>query len=416
MASSGFSIQNIPQLPPDPLFGLKARYTADTRTNKVDLGIGAYRDQDGKPWVLPSVKLAEKAIHEDPAYNHEYLPIAGLQQFTSAAAKVILGSDSKALKDDKVVSVQTLSGTGALHVAALFIKRFYKGSGSVYISSPTWANHIQVFETQGLKIESYPYWNYATKELDLKGFLGAINSAPEGSVFLLHACAHNPTGLDPTRSQWTEILGAIKKKNHLALFDSAYQGFASGSLENDAFAVRSAIDSFDGSLPILICQSFAKNVGMYGERAGVFHYVSATKDAALQSAVLSQLQKITRCELSNPPAYGAKIVSKILNTPELYAQWERDLVTMSSRIKEMRQTLRSELESLGTPGTWDHITTQQGMFSFTGLSKPQVDSLEKDHGVYLVGSGRASMAGFNLGNVKAVAKAIDQVVREASKL
>ncbi|KAH3668696.1 hypothetical protein OGAPHI_002450 [Ogataea philodendri] len=410
-----FSTQNIPQLPPDPLFGLKSRYTEDSRSNKVDLGIGAYRDNSGNPWILPSVKLAENLLQNSKDYNHEYLPISGFKSFTDAAARVILGDDSKAIVQDRLVSIQSLSGTGALHIAGKFLKDFYVSESSaepplIYVSQPTWANHIQLFEYIGLKIATYPYWDAKTKSLDLDGFLDAIKKAPQGSVFLLHATAHNPTGLDPTPDQWLKILKAVEQGGHLALFDSAYQGFSSGSLEKDAWAVREAVDK-QYRFPIVVCQSFAKNAGMYGERVGAVHVVLPDHDAALNKAVLSQLSKIVRSELSNPPAYGAKIVSLILNTPELKKQWEEDLVTMSSRISKMRKTLTAELENLGTPGTWKHISEQQGMFSFTGLSPAQVERLEKKHGVYLVGSGRASIAGLNEGNVKHVAQCIDEVVR-----
>ncbi|KAI0463220.1 Aspartate aminotransferase, cytoplasmic [Komagataella kurtzmanii] len=410
-----FSTQNIPQLPPDPLFGLKARYTADSRSDKVDLGIGAYRDNDGKPWVLPAVSRAETLLKEDPLYNHEYLPISGFAEFTSAAAKVILGDDSPALKENRVVSIQSLSGTGALHVVGAFVKKFYKVNSTdkepvIYLSDPTWANHVQIFDTLGLQIAKYPYWNDATKSLDLAGFLDAIKSAPKHSVFLLHACAHNPTGLDPTQDEWKQILDALAQYQHLPLFDSAYQGFASGSLDKDNWAVRTAI-AHEGKFPIIICQSFAKNCGMYGERVGAVHLVLPEKDEKLSKAVSSQLQKIIRSEISNPPAYGAKVVGKILNSPDLRKQWEADLITMSTRIHKMRVALRDELVRLGTPGNWDHIVNQQGMFSFTGLKKEQVAKLESDHGIYLVGSGRASIAGLNENNVKRVAAAIDQVVR-----
>lgn len=413
---SVFSLDNIPQLPPDPLFGLKARFSKDSRSDKVDLGIGAYRDDKGKPWVLPSIRAAEKLLQNDPNYNHEYLGIAGLPEFTSAAARIIFGDDSPALKESRVLSVQSLSGTGALHIAGVFLKQFYSASNTVYLSNPTWANHKQIFENVGLKIASYPYWDASTKSLDLEGFLSEIEKAPKGSIFLLHSCAHNPTGLDPTPEQWDAIIDAIAKNNHFALIDSAYQGFASGSLENDALAVRKAVNHHS-KMPILLCQSFAKNCGMYGERVGAIHMVLHEQDDKLKSAILSQLQKIVRSEISNPPAYGAKVVTKVLQTPELMQQWQKDMETMSSRITSMRKELRRKLEGLGTPGTWAHITEQQGMFSFTGLTTEQVSLLEQEHAVYLVSSGRASVAGLNAKNVEKVAQAIDDVVRKThSKL
>lgn len=411
MASSHV-FSTIPEIPADALFALKARYTADTRTQKVDLGIGAYRDANGKPWVLPSVREAEKLIHQDPEYNHEYLAIAGFAPFLTASAKVILGEDSKAIKDGKVVSLQTLSGTGALHIAARFLRNFYNKSQTVYLSQPTWGNHFQVFETLGLKTATYKYWDAATKSLDINGYLQDIESAEPGSIFVLHSCAHNPTGLDPTREQWVQILEAIKRKGHLPLFDSAYQGFASGDLNNDAWALQQGVEILNET-PILVCQSFAKNVGMYGERIGAFHLVLPSTEN--KKAILSQLQGFTRSEISNPPSYGAKIVTKILTTPALRTQWEQDLVTMSQRIYKQRVALRDQLVALQTPGTWDHIVSQQGMFSFTGLTKAQVQRLETEHAVYLASSGRASVAGLNDNNVQYVAKAIDEAVRYTAR-
>lgn len=403
---------SITELPPDPLFGLKARFVKDTRKVKIDLGIGAYRDNEGKPWILPAVKLAEQKLINSPSYNHEYLGITGFDTFVKESAKVILGNDSQAIVNDhKLISQQSLSGTGALHVAGVFLKNFFAGEHTIYVSKPTWANHNQIFTTAGFKVETYPYWDAATKSLDLKGFLSTIKSAPAKSIFLLHACAHNPTGLDPTEDQWKTILAELNKREHLVLFDSAYQGFASGDLDKDAFAIRYAVNNNVLDTPIVICQSFAKNVGMYGERVGAVHIILPKPDEKLNRAILSQLNKIIRSEISNPPAYGSKIVATILTDPALYSQWRKDLITMSTRITKMRTALRNKLVELETPGTWDHIVSQTGMFSFTGLSADEVARLEEKHGVYLVSSGRASVAGLNEGNVEAVAIAIDEVVR-----
>jgi aspartate aminotransferase len=410
-------LPNIKELPPDPLFGLKARYVQDSRSDKVDLGIGAYRDNNGKPWILPAVKQAEAKLINDPSYNHEYLAIEGYGAFVESASKIILGADSVAVKENRLVSQQSLSGTGALHLVGKFLKEFYTANGDVkiYLSKPTWANHNQIFQTLGFETASYPYWDAENKSLDLKGFLDAIDSAPKGSIFLLHACAHNPTGLDPTKEQWAEIIKKLSEKDHLPLFDSAYQGFASGDLELDSHSIRTAVNSKLFKAPIVICQSFAKNCGMYGERVGAVHVIPSESSDQLNKAIASQLKKIIRSEISNPPAYGAKIVATILNDETLYKQWKDDLVTMSSRIKAMRDKLKSKLEALQTPGTWDHIVNQTGMFSFTGLSPEMVKRLEEKHAVYLVSSGRASVAGLNDGNIDKVAKAIDEVVRFHSK-
>lgn len=399
----------VKQLPPDALFDIKKRLSQDTRSVKVDLGIGAYRDNSGKPWVLPSVRSAEAQLQKDPNYNHEYLPIAGLPSFTSGAARTIFGDD---YDEKRVISVQSISGTGALHIAAKFIEKFLPNR-TVYLSNPTWANHKAIFEGQRLITAQYPYWNANTKSLELDGFLDTIKTAQEGSIFVLHACAHNPTGLDPNQEQWNHILDSIVQKNHVVLFDSAYQGFATGDLNRDAYAVRLGLNKLEKVAPVIVCQSFAKNVGMYGERVGCFHLVLPQSDNITQvkPAVASQLAAIVRSEVSNPPAYGAKIVSTILNSPELTKQWHEDMITMSSRIKQMRYQLRDHLVELETPGNWDHIVGQCGMFSFTALTPQMVQRLEQNHAVYMTSSGRASIAGLNEGNVLYVAKAIDEVVR-----
>ncbi|KAH3899693.1 aspartate transaminase AAT2 SCDLUD_003978 [Saccharomycodes ludwigii] len=410
---------SVQQLPPDALFNLKARLSKDPRPLKVDLGIGAYRDNNGKPWVLPSVVKAEKLITSDPNYNHEYLGISGLPQLTKAAAKTIIGHAN--FDHDRIISVQSLSGTGALHIASKFLSIIpTTKSKTVYISDPTWINHVNIFENEGFKVEKYPYWDYENKCLNFDAMLSYFQSIENGGIILLHACAHNPTGMDPTETQWRQILDVMHEKDHFVLFDSAYQGFASGSLEKDAFAIRLAVNEKLRDSCLLICQSFAKNVGMYGERVGCFHVVLPEGgNPSVSTSVLSHLNKITRSEVSNPPAYGAKIVSTILTNEELTNQWHKDLITMSGRIKEMRYKLRDHLVTLKTPGNWDHIVQQCGMFSFTGLNSEMAQRLEKKHAVYITGNGRASIAGLNEGNVEYVAKAIDEVVRhfqEQSKL
>ena len=315
----------------------------------------------------------------------------------------------------QVVSFQTISGTGAVHLGALFLSKFYPRPSSqpIYFSSPTWANHNQIFSNVHLPIKTYPYFSPSTKGLDFAGMKAAIQSAPEGSIMLLHACAHNPTGVDPTRDQWIELSKIIRQKKHFPFFDCAYQGFASGDLERDAWAVRYFIEQ---GFEMCIAQSFAKNFGLYGERAGAFHFVTgAGSDAQNTIARIgSQLAILQRSEISNPPAYGARIASLVLNDPELFKLWEDNLRTMSGRIKDMRTALRENLEKLDTPGSWKHITEQIGMFSFTGLTEAQVGKMRQEAHVYMTKNGRISMAGLNTGNVEYVAKAINKVVTETS--
>lgn len=327
----------------------------------------------------------------------------------------MLGADSPAFADKRVTSMQTISGTGACHLGGLFLSRFYKPQTSIYVSNPTWANHNQIFSNVQLPVKQYPYFDKSTKGLDFKGMSQALQDAPERSVILLHACAHNPTGVDPTQEQWKEIASIMKSKKQFPFFDCAYQGFASGDLDQDAWAVRYFIEQ---GFELCIAQSFAKNFGLYGERAGCFHFVTSPGSDAQNTIkrIASQLAILQRSEISNPPAYGARIASTILNDEKLFREWEENLKTMSGRIKEMRTALRSKLEELKTPGTWNHITDQIGMFSFTGLTEQQVLKIRSDAHVYMTKNGRISMAGLNTGNVEYVAKAVDKVVRETAKL
>ena len=365
--------------------------------------------------LTPAVEQADEILRNDPELNHEYLPIAGLGPFTTKAADLILGADSPALSEKRASSVQTISGTGAVHLGALFLAKFYKVNGAnrtVYLSNPTWANHNQIFTNVGIPIATYPYFDKKTKGLDFEGMKKALNEAPDRSIILLHACAHNPTGVDPTAEQWREISQLMKAKKHFPFFDCAYQGFASGDLDRDAGAVRYFVEQ---GFELVIAQSFAKNFGLYGERAGCFHFVaSPSPDAqSITTRVASQLAILQRSEISNPPIYGARIAATVLNDAALFAEWKENLRTMSGRIITMRQALRGKLEELGTPGTWNHITDQIGMFSFTGLTEPQVLKLREAYHIYMTKNGRISMAGLNTRNVEYVAKAVDKVVREA---
>ena len=315
----------------------------------------------------------------------------------------------------QVTSYQTISGTGAVHLGGLFLSKFYPRPSDqpIYFSSPTWANHNQIFSNVRLPLKTYPYFSTKSKGLDFEGMQSAIESAPEGSIILLHACAHNPTGVDPTRDQWKKIAKVVRARKHFPFFDCAYQGFASGNLENDAWAVRYFVSE---GFELCVAQSFAKNFGLYGERAGAFHFVTGPGSDAVNTVgrISSQLAILQRSEISNPPAYGARIASLVLNDPALFKEWEANLRTMSGRIIDMRKVLREKLEELnGKEGSWRHITDQIGMFSFTGLTEKQVLKIREDAHVYMTKNGRISMAGLNTGNVEYTAKAIDKVVREA---
>ncbi|KAG9119003.1 Aspartate aminotransferase, cytoplasmic [Ceratobasidium sp. 392] len=427
--SSVSTFAKVPLAPPDSIFKLTAAYKADTYPQKVNLGVGAYRDDDNKPWVLPVVKKATELLLNDPTLDHEYLPITGLPEYTSAAARLILGADSPAISENRVarceflgcqfanfidltqsLSVQTISGTGANHLGALFLSRFYEWTDNkpqVFLSNPTWINHFAIMRNVQIEPLTYPYYNPKTIGLDFTGLIDALKAAPVRSVFLLHACAHNPTGVDPTEEQWKEIADVVLEKGHYAFFDSAYQGFASGDLDRDAAAVRYFVSR---GIPLLICQSFAKNAGLYGERVGALHIVSPTVEEATR--VKSQLSVLQRSEISNPPAHGARLVSLILNDPALFEEWKRDIKTMAHRIIAMRDELYAILTNeLKTPGKWNHIVDQIGMFSFTGLTPEQSQQLIDKAHIYLTSNGRISMAGLNSHNIRYFAESMDKVVR-----
>jgi len=353
---------------------------------------------------LKTVRKAEKLIAQDTSLNHEYQPIAGHDGYRVRARALLLGADSPAIKENRAVTVQTISGTGALSLGGDFLVKFWP-KANVYLPDPTWPNHPQNFARSGVK--NYRYWDEKTRGLDFKGMIEDINNAPSGSIILLHACAHNPTGVDPTRDQWKKIAEVIKAKNHFTFFDSAYQGFATGDLDGDAWAIRHFVSQ---GLEMLIAQSFAKNFGLYDCRIGALTVVA--EDAAKAAAALSQLEIIIRATYSNPPSHGARIVNTILSDPELTAEWREELSGMSGRIIQMRRLLFDELKRLGTPGDWTHITSQIGMFSYTGLNKTQCQELLSKH-IYLLLNGRISMTGINTSNVKYLAQSIHEAVTKA---
>ncbi|KAK4139936.1 pyridoxal phosphate-dependent transferase [Dichotomopilus funicola] len=391
---------NVPQGPP-AILGITEAFKADSFEKKINLGVGAYRDDKGKPYVLPSVRKAEENVISS-RLNKEYAGITGVPEFTKAAAVLAYGKDSSAL--DRLAITQSISGTGALRIGAAFIERFYPGAKTIYIPTPSWANHAAVFKDAGLQVEKYAYYNKDTIGLDFEGLLADVNKAPNGSVFLFHACAHNPTGVDPTPEQWKQIEAAVKAKGHFSFFDMAYQGFASGDIHKDAFAVRYFVEQGHN---IVLSQSFAKNMGLYGERIGAFSAVCA--DAEERKRVDSQIKILVRPLYSNPPIHGARIAAEILNTPALYDQWLVEVKAMADRIITMRALLKDNLEKLGSKHDWSHITSQIGMFAYTGLNPDQMDKLAKEHSVYATRDGRISVAGITSDNVGRLAEAIFKV-------
>jgi len=395
--------------PPIEVFALTAAFTQDTFPQKVNLGVGAYRTEESKPWVLPVVRKIEEQMAKDTTLNKEYLPVLGLPAFTTAATSMLLGKDSKALLDGTAAGIQCLSGTGALRVAGEFLARTLNYS-VVYGSDPTWENHKLVFINAGFKeYRSYRYWNPTTRGLDLEGMLEDLRAAPENAVVILHAVAHNPTGVDPTPEQWKEIAKVVEERKLFPLLDSAYQGFASGDLDRDAWAVRYFVER---GFELICCQSFAKNFGLYNERVGNITLV--TKNPGNLSKVLSQITLLIRGMYSNPPSHGARIVATALSDPSLFDEWRVCIKTMSDRIRLMRAGLKERLVALGTPGTWDHIVNQIGMFSYTGLTPKQVEFLRTEHHIYMLKSGRINMCGLTLANLDYVAKAIHEAVTKHS--
>ncbi|KAH9418271.1 Golgi Transport [Dermatophagoides pteronyssinus] len=391
--------------PPVAIFALSKAYREDPHPKKVDLGIGAYRTNEAKPWVLPVVRKAEDAIFKDENLNHEYLGQLGMESFTQLATKMLLGEDSPALKEQRAFGVQSLSGTGALRIGSEFLKKC-AGFQTVYVSKPSWPNHHLVLKNAGFTdVRTYRYWDGKNRSLDFDGMLEDLIQAPEDSVVILHVCAHNPTGVDPTVEQWNEIANVIEKKRLFTFFDCAYQGFASGDLVKDSYSVRYFVSR---GFEFLCAQSFAKNFGLYCQRIGNLTFVA--KNADVLTNVKAQMALIVRGNYSNPPAHGARIVSHVLGDSQLNQEWHDCIKLMSGRIIQMRKALRDKLEELKTPGDWSHITSQIGMFTYTGLTPNQVRHLIDDYHIYLPNDGRISICGLNTNNVEYVAQAFNDVV------
>ncbi|KAJ9375721.1 hypothetical protein DTO063F5_9196 [Paecilomyces variotii] len=394
---------NVPQGPPDAILGITEAFKADSFKEKINLGVGAYRDDQGKPYVLPSVRAAEDKI-VNARLDKEYAGITGVPAFTAAAAKLAYGADSPVIAEDRLAITQTISGTGALRIGGAFLQRFYPHAKKIYIPTPSWANHNAVFKDSGLEVDKYRYYNKDTIGADFEGLIEDLKAAPAQSIILLHACAHNPTGVDPSEEQWRKISDVVKEKGHFAFFDMAYQGFASGNADRDAFAPRYFVKEGHN---IALCQSFAKNMGLYGERVGAFSLVCESPEE--KKRVDSQIKILTRPLYSNPPIHGARIASTIMNDPALNKQWLGEVKDMADRIIKMRALLKKNLEDLGSKHDWSHITSQIGMFAYTGLKPEQMDALAKEHSVYATKDGRISVAGITTGNVKRLAEAIYKV-------
>ncbi|KAL5366007.1 pyridoxal phosphate-dependent transferase [Aspergillus floccosus] len=415
-------LSTLAPVPADEIFALNRAYATDDYPQKVSLGVGVYRTDDGKPWPLPVVREAEKQLHEeDNLFRHEYTAIEGDVAFLELARDLMFGFDAanptpqQTQTQARIGSVQTVAGTGANHLGALFLAHHMKPK-HIWLSNPSWANHLTIWELAGVARKTYPYYNAASRAFDFAGMMATLEEeAQEGDAILLHACAHNPTGLDPTPEQWKAIADLCERKKLFPFFDSAYQGFASGSADEDAWAVRYFLRE-KPNMEMCVAQSFSKNFGLYGQRVGAFHYVLNDGAQHLRDTVVNNLCHLIRGEFSMGPTAGCSIVKKVLTNAELTAQWHEDLKVMSSRIKSMRKALYDELVRLETPGSWKHIVEQNGMFSYTGLTPSQVYALKEKYHIYLLKSGRASISGHAVSkkNVAYVAQAINDVVRNVN--
>lgn len=392
---------NFTQAPPDPIIGLTEAYQNDDFPQKVNVGVGAYRDDSGMPFVLPVVRQVEKEITAEEL-DHEYSGIAGCPSFVDLAMKFAYGEDCVPLLEGRIAGVQTLSGTGGLRVFGEVLNSF--GHTEIHIPNPSWGNHVPIFRNAGLDVKTYSYYNKENSSLDFEGMIADIKNIPEGKCILLHVCAHNPTGMDPQIDQWKEISSVVKEKKLLPFFDCAYQGFASGDARIDAASLRLFVE--DGHKVALV-QSFSKNMGLYGQRVGALSVVADSQEEAQR--VLSQLKVHIRPSYSNPPRHGARIVQKILSDEQKTDAFVEQCSSMAGRINSMRATLKQTLEDLGSSRDWSHITKQIGMFAYSGLTKEEVTVLREKHHIYCTLDGRISMAGVTSKNVKYIAEAIHDV-------
>ncbi|CAK9834584.1 Aspartate aminotransferase, mitochondrial [Anthophora retusa] len=391
--------------PPDAILGITEAFKKDQNPKKVNLGVGAYRDDNGKPFVLPSVRKAEDKIRSKKM-DKEYSPIAGNAEFCKHSVNLAFGECNDIIENGLNATVQGISGTGSLCIGANFLSHFFPGNKEVYLPKPTWGNHAAIFKLARLPIKFYRYYDPNTIGLDFQGVLEDFCKMPEKSIVVLHACAHNPTGVDLTQEQWKELATVIKNRKLFPFFDMAYQGFASGDIDNDAFAVRLFVKE---GIQIALAQSYAKNMGLYGERVGALTFIASDKCEA--ERILSQLKILIRPIYSNPPIYGARIVNEIFGDPELTQQWLCDVKVMADRIISVRENLCNNLRKLGSSRNWSHIVNQIGMFCYTGLKNPEVEKLTKDYSIYLTKDGRISMAGVTSKNVEYLANAIHEITK-----
>ena len=401
MTSSIFAA--VEMAPRDPILGLTEAFNADPRSTKVNLGVGVYFDDNGKIPLLAAVKAAEETRLK-AAPPRGYQPIEGPVAYNQAVQNLLLGKDSPLLANGQVITAQALGGTGALKIGADYLKRLLP-EAKVYISDPSWENHRALFEAAGFAVETYPYYDAATRGVNFSGMKACLNGLPSGSIIVLHACCHNPTGADLTDAQWGEVVEACRARGLVPFLDMAYQGFADG-IDQDAVAVR----AFSASgLQFFVSSSFSKSFSLYGERVGALSIVTAGKEESAR--VLSQLKRVIRTNYSNPPIHGGALVAAVLASPELRQMWEAELAGMRDRIRAMRTGLVEALKAKGVPQDFSFVVKQRGMFSYTGLTADQVSRMKDEFGIYAVSTGRICLAALNTKNVDYVAEAIATVTK-----
>ncbi|MGL5285035.1 aspartate aminotransferase [Aeromonas sp. RU39B] len=388
--------------PADPILGLTEAFRSDARSHKINLGVGIYKDESGATPILKCVKQAEQKLLTDEKTKN-YLGIEGNQEYARIVQGLLFGKDSELIASGRAKTAQAPGGTGALRIAAEFIARNHLAK-TIWISDPTWANHVSVFQAAGLEVKWYKYYDAATKDLDFAAMQASLRDAARGDLVLLHGCCHNPTGIDPTAEQWEALAKQSADAGWLPLFDFAYQGFARG-IEEDAEGLR-IFAQYNREL--LIASSFSKNFGLYNERVGAFTLVCDSK--AVADTAFTQVKTVIRANYSNPPSHGAAVVTAVVNDPALYELWVSEVAEMRVRIREMRELLVAKLAERGVSQDFSFIARQNGMFSFSGLSKEQVARMKEEFAIYIVGSGRISVAGITRANIDPLCDAIAKVL------
>ncbi|XP_055682665.1 aspartate aminotransferase, mitochondrial-like [Lutzomyia longipalpis] len=389
--------------PPDPILGKIDAFHRDRNPRKVNVGIGIYRDDDGKPFVLPSVAKAEQRVFEKKL-DKEYFPHTGCPNFTRLATELAFGADHPIIQDGRFATFQSISGTGALRLTGIFLKNFFPGVREMYLPNPSWGNHENIFRNSGLTMNSYKYFEPGCFTFNEKVVYDAINKIPENSLLLFHACGHNPTGIDPSPEQWKKLSEIVKRRNLLPVFDLVYMGFSSGDIDKDAFGIRQfASDGHE----LIVTQSFAKNMGLYGERVGAVTFVTKSPDHTPK--ILSQIECLVQGMYWSPPNHGVRIATEILSDKELCAEWRADVRQMTERLTKVRHLLRNNLEKWGSPRDWKHITDHVGWFTYSGLNSLQCECLTNKYSVHITKDGRMALTGVNPGNVEYLAFAIREV-------